>query len=128
MTKDFHTPRITARAVAKYSLISIGLACLVLYIAFQARFLLVGPEIILRDEPAIVQNSPTVTLSGTARNLAKMNLNGRPIFTDQTGYFSEALVLENGYTIATITATDRYGRETSVVRSYVYTPTSIMTK
>lgn len=124
----FTTQSLTARSILKYLLSFIGLGCLILYITFQARFLIAGPVITLVNEPASVQNSPTVTLSGNARNLAKITLNGRQIFTDQSGYFNEALVLENGYTIATITATDRYGRETSVVRSFVYTPTSIMTK
>jgi hypothetical protein len=125
---DFETHRITARTILKYGLVFISLGCLVLYIVFQARFLIAGPEITLINEPVSIQNSPTVTLSGTARNIAKITLNGRQIFTDQTGYFNETLVLENGYTIATIKATDRYGRDTSVVRSFVYTPTSIMNK
>ena len=120
--------RISARGVVKYTLVVLFVGCLLLYITFQARFLIVGPEITLMNEPASVQNSPTITLTGTARNIAKITLNGRQIFTDQSGYFSEALVLENGYTIATITATDRYGRETNVVRSFVYTPTSLLTK
>ena len=128
MTPSFDSPRITARTIVKYGLIVLGLACLVLYVTFQARFLIIGPEITLINEPNSVQNSPTVTLAGNARNIAKITLNGRPIFTDQSGYFSETLVLENGYTIATIKATDRYGRDTSVVRSFVYTPTSIMNK
>jgi hypothetical protein len=124
----FSAPRITARGIVKYAIVALFVGCLILYITFQARFLIVGPEITLIHEPASVQNSPTVALEGTARNIAKITLNGRQIFTDQSGYFSEALVLENGYTIATITATDRYGRETKVVRSFVYTPTSLLTK
>ncbi len=118
------TTRVTARTVLTYLLVLIGVGCLVAYVAFQARFLIAGPQIILQNEPASVQNSPTVTLSGTARNITRMTLNDRQVFTDQTGYFSEAFVLENGYTIATIKAVDRYGRETEVVRSFVYTPLS----
>ena len=126
--KGLGSDRITARTVLKYALIITALTTLLLYIAFQARFLIAGPQITLLSEPASVQNTPTVTLTGTASNIAKITLNDRQIFTDQAGYFSEALVLENGYTIATIKAVDRYGRETSVVRSFVYTPTSINTQ
>jgi Glucodextranase, domain B len=125
---DFATSRITARGIVKYTLVAVFVGCLVVYITFQARFLIIGPEVTLIHEPDSVQNSPTVTLEGNVRNIAKITLNGRQIYTDQSGYFSETLVLENGYTIATIKATDRYGRETNVVRSFVYTPTSIMTK
>jgi hypothetical protein len=96
------------------TLILSGLLLLLIYVLFQARFLIEGPKIRLIDEPNSVQNNQIVHLRGQARNISKITLNGRQIFTDKTGYFDEALVLENGYTIATIQATDRYGRQTSV--------------
>ncbi len=119
------TPTLSLRTIVRYALTISLVAILLAYIIFQARFLIQGPKITLVNEPASVENSRTVTLSGYARNITKITLNDRSIFTDTAGYFSEALVLENGYTIATITATDRYGRETRVVRTFVYTPTSI---
>lgn len=126
---DLLTPyTVSARTIVKYVISALCLICLCAYIAFQARFLIAGPRIVLENEPPSVQNNPTITLSGTARNISSISLNGRRIFTDESGYFKEALVLENGYTIATITAVDRYGRETSVVRPFVYTPTSIITE
>jgi hypothetical protein len=110
--------------------LSIGLLLLLgvilLYIGFQARFLIAGPQLTLIDEPSSVQNSPVVNLRGSAKNITKISLNDRQIFTDKVGYFDEALVLENGYTIATIQATDRYGREQRIVKEFVYTPTSII--
>ena len=120
------TPTLSLRTIVRYALTISLVAILLAYIIFQARFLIQGPKITLVNEPASVENSRTVTLSGYARNITKITLNDRSIFTDTSGYFSEALVLENGYTIATITATDRYGRETRVVRTFVYTPTSII--
>ena len=99
---------------------------LVSYVIFQARFLIQGPSVTLINEPSSVQNAKIIHLMGNAHNITKITLNGRQIFTDKSGYFDEALVLENGYTIATIAATDRYGREKDVVRQFVYTPTSIM--
>lgn len=119
------TPTLTFRQLLIYGLLAIGLVVLLGYLVFQARFLLQGPRITLTDEPASVQNDRTVTIAGYARNITKITINDRPMFTDRAGYFSEALVLENGYTIATIAATDRYGRETQVVRPFVYTPLSI---
>jgi hypothetical protein len=102
------------------------LALIVLYVLFQARFLITGPQIILQNEPEVQQNVRIITLEGTAFNITHLWLNDRQIFTDEHGYFKEALVLENGYTIATLRAKDRYGRETRVVRSFVYTPASII--
>ena len=93
---------------------------LLAYLVFQARFLLQGPIIVLTDEPANVQEERVVMLSGSVKNITRLTLNGRQIFTNELGYFDEALVLENGYTIATLAATDRYGRETNVTRPFVY--------
>lgn len=120
------TPTITLRQLLAYAGILIGAVLLVSYIVFQARFLIQGPSVVLDYEPNQVENTRVVKISGSARNIAKITLNDRQIFTDKSGYFNEALVLENGYTIATIKAVDRYGRETQVVRSFVYTPTSMM--
>jgi hypothetical protein len=119
------TPHLTFRQILRYTGFALGLLVLVGYIVFQARFLIQGPRITLTNEPASIQNERTVTISGKAWNITKITINDRPMFTDKAGYFSEALVLENGYTIATIAATDRYGRETQVVRPFVYTPLSI---
>lgn len=119
------TPTLTFRQLLIYSALTLGLVVLLGYLVFQARFLIQGPRISLVEEPASVQNERVVTIKGYARNITKITINDRPMFTDRAGYFSEALVLENGYTIATIAATDRYGRETRVVRPFVYTPLSI---
>jgi hypothetical protein len=96
------------------------------YVGFQARFLITGPQIVLAFEPPTHQNERVVTLEGQAFNITHLWLNDRPIFTDEKGNFKEALVLENGYTITTLRAKDRYSRETRVVRSFVYTPASII--
>ncbi len=119
-------PRFELRSVLAVvgSVFLFGL--IVLYVAFQGRFLIMGPQIVLTAEPAVQQNERMVTLEGTAFNITHLWLNDRQIFTDEQGYFKEALVLENGYTITTLRAKDRYGRETRVVRSFVYTPASII--
>ncbi len=102
------------------------LAIIVFYVLFQARFLITGPQIILDYEPPTYLNERVVTLEGQAFNITHLWLNDRQIFTDEHGHFKEALVLENGYTISTLRARDRYDRETRVVRSFVYTPSSII--
>lgn len=106
------------------SVLSLGL--ILAYVLFQARFLIIGPQVTLIDEPASIQNNRVVKLRGSAQNITHISLNGRQIFTDKVGYFDEALVLENGYTVATIQVTDRYGRQESIVKQFVYTPTSII--
>lgn len=99
---------------------------LLAYAAFQARFLIIGPQITLTSEPNLQQNERRIFLEGTAYNISRLWLNDRQIFTDAQGNFREALILENGYTVSTLRAEDRYGRTTTLTRSYVYTPASFV--
>lgn len=104
----------------------IVLLCTVLvgYMIFQARNLINGPSITLLEEPVQLQHERTIALHGTSQNVTKLTLNGKPIFTDESGAFSHTLILENGYTIMTMHAEDRYGRTTTLTREFVYVPTT----
>lgn len=112
------------RKIVQFSLIGLCLLFVVVYIAFQARFLIIGPQIFLTNEPAPLNNERRVVLSGAAYNISRLWLNDRQIFTDAQGNFEEALILENGYTVTTLRAEDRYGRETTITRTYTYYPAS----
>jgi hypothetical protein len=114
------------RRVVKWLSIALGLVAIVFYVLFQARYLIGGPEITLTSHEPHLQNSRQVLLTGQAFNISHLWLNDRQIFTNAEGYFEEALILENGYTIATLRAEDRYGRETTVTETYVYSPTSFI--
>jgi hypothetical protein len=118
------TEPIPFRTVLKVALLSVGLFIILIYVTFQARYLIIGPQITLTDEPELRQNTRQIYLTGEASNISRLWLNGRPIYTDAKGNFKEALVLENGYTITTLKAVDRYGRETTVNRQFVYSPSS----
>ncbi len=121
-----HTRSFDFRSTLKIVGTTILLAFVGTYVVFQARFLIVGPQINLINEPPTQNNDRVITLSGNTQNITHLWLNGRQIFTDENGNFEEALVLENGYTITTLRATDRYGRETKIARSFVYTPASFI--
>jgi hypothetical protein len=92
------------------------------YIIFQARFLIEGPMVTLAPEPAIIQHERQITLSGVAEHITAISVNGRPILTSEAGAFNEPLVLENGLSVVRIEARDRFGRTTSLERSFVYVP------
>ncbi len=113
---------ITFRDIFKYSIIGLFLLVFVGYVLFQARFILIGPVLELTIEPNRVQSERTITLEGRAKNIVKITLNDREIYTDKNGYFKEVLVLENGYTITTIKGIDRYGRTITLSRTFVYKP------
>jgi hypothetical protein len=117
---------IPFRTIVKLVILAIGLLLMLVYIAFQARFLISGPQITLTDEASKLQNERLVYLSGEAFNISRLWLNDRQIYTDAQGNFDEALILENGYTVATLRAEDRYGRETRVKQDFIYAPMSFI--
>lgn len=114
--------RFTFKQFVQYSLLFVLVLTFLSYTLWQARLLIIGPTITLTAEPAVVVHERTTELSGYAANIVRITLNGRQIYTDKNGYFKEVLVLENGYTVATLTGTDRYGRTTSLTRTFVYVP------
>jgi hypothetical protein len=101
---------------------SILLGIMVLgYVIFQARHLIVGPQITLTsDVPASIATS-SVVIQGIAENITSLSLNGRTIFTTDTGVFEEVVVLPIGYTMVTIEAVDRYGAHARLERGVVRT-------
>ena len=98
------------------------------YFVFQARFLLRGPSITLTSQPDVVQTEPMVKISGIAKNIVSLTLNDRPIYTDEIGNFEETLILENGYTIMTLRAKDRYGKERVMKQPFVYAQAELITR
>ncbi len=114
--------RFTLRTFLYGFLVLLLLGGFIAYTSFQARFLIEGPQVDLTGPTAGVSSERVIALEGTAANIARMSLNGRPIYTNEEGYFKEMIVLENGYTTATIRAEDRYGRIVSVERDFVFTP------
>jgi hypothetical protein len=91
------------------------------YLAYQARFLLLGPQIVLHDTGTTPTTKAAVRITGTAHNITHMTLNGRPIFTDPSGNFTEKVVLAPGYNVLTLVARDRYGRTEELTHEYVQT-------
>lgn len=114
------------RTVVKLSVLSVFLFLALIYVSFQGRHLIIGPQIILSEVPAKVQNQKQIFLTGKTYNISRLWLNDRTIYTDTDGNFNEPLILENGYTVATLRAVDRYGRETTVAEGFVYQPVSFV--
>lgn len=93
---------------------------LIVYTLFQARNMIQGPKIILDEPYDQVVYSRTNMVHGTAKNIVKMTLNGKEIHTNKAGEFSHELILENGYTLVTLEAWDRFGRKSAHIREYVF--------
>lgn len=106
-----------------FSVIVVGL--MLGYVYYQARNLIHGPVIQITDELSSIQNERSVVIEGNASNIVLLTLNGKQIFTDEQGDFKRVLVLENGYSIMTLRAEDRFGRSEVVTREFVYVPASL---
>lgn len=118
----YDTATITFRDIVRGCVVVLGCLLVLVYVLFQARFLLIGPQITLTESPDRLQNNRVVTLTGNTANISRLWLNGYQIFTDPTGAFSTDVILQNGYTVTTLMAEDRYGRRTTVTREFVYAP------
>jgi len=93
-------------------LLILGLVLLVSYSFYQARSIILGPQISITNitDGEVVEN-PLVIIEGRARNISWISLNDRQIFTDEEGRWSEKLIVSSGTSIITVKARDRFGRE-----------------
>ena len=102
-----------------------GVALVVLVVAGYALFasnnFISGPEIII-SEPATgsVISTSTVVIKGTALRIQEITLNGRPIFVDEGGNFSETVLLAKGYNVSLLSAKDKFNRTTEYKLELVY--------
>lgn len=113
---------ITIHLVFRFLVLALFLGGIVWYTSFQSRNLISGPHISFISELDTVQAENTIEIEGKADNITSLTLNGNPIYTDEEGIFRKSLVLENGYTIMTLRAKDRFGRTISLSKSFVYAP------
>lgn len=83
------------------------------YAAFNTRFIIQGPEIVLENgnEDSIVTKDKTLFLKGKILHSSFITINGRPIFVDESGNFNEKLLLSSGVSIIDIYAKDKFGKE-----------------
>lgn len=74
----------------------------------KINFLIKGVEIeavVVRDE-----HSSLVKVEGNAKNSVLLSLNGREIFIDENGNFSESIGLLPGFSVISIEAKDKFGK------------------
>lgn len=102
-----------AKSILRISLFSIFGAVIVGYSLFQAWKLISGPIInITSPQNGTTFSQALIEIEGQARNIAYLNLNDRPIFTDKNGYFKEKILLSPGYNIIKLDAQDKFKKYT----------------
>lgn len=85
---------------------------------FKMSFILNGVQIIANIEQG--DNTPLATIIGKAQNATYISLNGREIYIDKDGSFSEKIVLIPGFSVITIDATDKFGKSKEKKFKLVY--------
>lgn len=94
------------------------------YSLFQAREMIEGPKVVV-DTP---QNGSTLTdpllvLKGHASNISAISLNGRDIYINDAGQWSEQVLLAEGYNTIMIEAQNKFGKRIEQRLEYIYTGT-----
>ncbi|MBU6370710.1 MAG: hypothetical protein KGH93_01300 [Patescibacteria group bacterium] len=80
------------------------------YALYEMHRLITGPSIVVKfpQNGATIATS-TISVSGVAKNISDITLDGRPISIEENGDFSETIVLSPGYNVIDIAAEDRFG-------------------
>lgn len=96
----------------KTTIVIFLVAVFCIYGLYKSRIFLEGPEISF-EFPKNYQtvSDPCLEIKGMAKNIAVLYLNGRQIFTDETGFFKEGLLLAQGYNIIEVASKDKFNRD-----------------
>lgn len=95
----------------KRLLIIAALVLIAGYGLFEARRIIAGPELAI-DSPidGSATSTSLVTVSGRVKNISFLTINGHAASADEQGRFVYRYSPPVGYTVATVSATDRFGR------------------
>ena len=102
--------------------VALGVIALIVgYGAFQAKNLVGGPKIAITSPmTGATTTESMVNITGFAHNISFLTLNGDKIFTNESGAFSEKVLLSYGYNIMTLEAKDRFGRTAQKTLQLIY--------
>jgi hypothetical protein len=97
------------------------LICLFGYGIFEVWKYATGPQILVSSPKNGVSVSESlITITGHGQNTKEITLNDRPIVVDESGRFSEKILLSYGYNILDLEAKDRFGKTTEQKLQIVY--------
>ncbi|MCX6753812.1 MAG: hypothetical protein NTV03_02020 [Candidatus Nomurabacteria bacterium] len=85
---------------------------------YKMSFVLNGVQIVASIEHN--DNTSLAVISGKAQNATYISLNGREIYIDKDGSFSEKIALIPGFSVITIDAMDKFGKSKEKTFQLVY--------
>jgi len=89
-----------------------------LFAYYKMDFLIKGVQITAHVERD--SSSPLLQIKGNAEHATKLSLNGREIFIDKDGSFSESVALLPGLGVVTLDAEDKFGKTSKKKFEIVY--------
>jgi hypothetical protein len=93
------------------------------YSYLEVRSLLQGPEIVLESPyNGATVLEPILNLTGAVKNAQVIALNGRDLFVDEAGTFTEAHLLHPGHNTLILRAQDRFENEIVKELEVIYKP------
>jgi hypothetical protein len=105
----------------KVIIITLFLICLFGYSIFEVWKYATGPQItIFSPENGVSVSESLISIEGQGKNTKEITLNDRPIVVDESGRFSEKILLSYGYNILDLEARDRFGKTTEKKLQIVY--------
>ena len=113
--------RGTTKKIAISAIMTLVVVLLAFFVYRTSLSYFSGPSITI-NEPTDYEafSTSTVTIAGIADRIEDISLDGRPITIDDTGKFSETILLMPGYNIETMVAHDRFGHSTQKRLELVY--------
>ncbi len=111
-----HHSRLTKYFFAAFVLLVLA------YAYYEAQNMLYGPQIALEQEGAITVYEELIEIRGTVKNVVEITLSGRPIFIDDTGLFTEKILLAEGLNRFIFEARDKFNHTQKEVLEVVYIP------
>ncbi len=114
-------PYEDGKLILKTLFIAFFVLIIVGYGIFQSQKILGGPKITIESPiTGEVLTKSDVDIAGIATNISAISLNDRPIFIDESGKFSEKLMLYPGYNIIKLRASDKFGSQVEKDLELVY--------
>lgn len=114
------TRRETTKIIKTFFVL-LALVILFGYAGFRAKDFVIGPVLEVNNPKngTSVEES-LVEITGSAKNISFLTLNGNKIFINEEGVFREKILLSYGYNIISVEAKDRFGRTENKIIQLVY--------
>ncbi len=91
------------------------------YTFYEIQRVIFGPTIsVISPLNGVTVSDSLLEVTGVAKNIKEITLNGRNIFMDENGNFKEKILLSYGYNALALRASDKFGSNTEKVLEVVY--------